>query len=835
MTVDDRDSRPSYGRWQARIRDTDGTVRGSGVLISERHVLTCAHVLGDDEAHPRQRFSVDFPRSAETTAAVAGVIDDGWFPESESRRDIAILEISDKAPADVRPARIGPWEGTRGRPAIVFGHPEGLVQGLWTETRIVDSVGERIQLTSSLNGRAERIEPGYSGGGVIEAASGRVIGIVVTAYLSDERIVAFMIPMETVASYWRTAAAIMGGPAADDLLGEAALDELTAVLGGVRELAGEENRAWIAQRLPEAARLRLGGAAVPSGSARSGPGQSGPVPLGSVSLGSVQAGPVQAGAAPSLAGLVRACRGRAEMRVLADLVRYRDTDGLITGTLEDRLGSHGVGRFPTETAVPHELGTGERRDLHRVLLQQPAFGSRPARAALFDEIDKMLGSPSRLTVSASAHDDAWALVDVLRPVPGSLRAMLAFFRHGDEFDRLEMLVDLLSPYRLLTDAERDDLVGLLGEVPPEPIAAARRHAGAPADAGAPGLASLVRGVEEQSQLGSLPRIFMFVEHVAAGHPPSGPGLQIWSDRCAARQHLQFRDLAELRIRSAATVAVADPPTGAPALVIQLTPDALRPAELFQLSAALQREDRPQHLLANSDDAEPLEVIRARVDALFGEVYRELGYEPATLTVEVVLPRVLLHEAVDRWDLTDLLPVPLGSRFVVVLRSYERLRQDRLWPSWRHKWRLAQTQQVPSSAVMHYLAPDDPATPAEIAAKLRPDHKLVLASGRPPARQSELRPHDAYAAALQSGVAYVVWTREEALAEQFRALIERALAEAPVRDLPRRIARLRTELNESGADPSVSPAGHVSLLACDFDRKIQFTQGELKSPRRREQS
>jgi hypothetical protein len=797
VTVEDRAFRPSYGRWQARILDAGGDVRGSGVLISDRHVLTCAHVLSDDEAHPAHSFTVDFPRSGDTVAAPARVIPGGWFPEAASRRDIAILEIGRPPPADVEPARLGRWEGTRGNPAIVFGHPEGLDEGLWTETRIVDSVGERIQLTSSSNGLPERIEPGYSGGGVIEAASGRVVGIVVTSFLSADRIVAFMIPMEAVAGYWQSVASMMDGPHADDLLTDAALGELALVFGSVRELAAEKNRIWIAERLPEEARIRL------------------------------------TGPSPSVRGLVQACRRRAEMRALADLVRYRDTEALVTGTLEDRLRSHRVLEVMPGAEQPQHLGTGARHDLHRILLHQPAFGSRTTRSALMEELGHQLGMEARLAATGSASDDAWALIDAVQSITGALRRMLAYFPRGPEFDQLETLVDLLSPYRLLTDQERDELVRLLEGIPPEPLGEARRHADTPAaDAGPSDVMSLVRAIEEQSQVGALPRIFTFTECVAVRFPERASELQIWGDRCAARQHLRFRDLADLRARTA--TVVSGPADVAPALVIQMAPDALRPTELFQLSAALQRSGQPQYVLTNSNDAEPLEVIRTRVDTLFGEVYRELGYEPETLTVEVVLPRALLTEAVDQWDLTDLLPVPIGSRFVVVLRSYERLRQDRLWPSWRHKWRLAQDQKAPRADVIYYLAPDDRSGPVDIAARLRPDHKLALVCGRPLARQPDLKPHDAYVAALAAGVAYVAWIREVALADDFRVAVEEALAEVPVRDLPRRIADWRSVHKDYGGQPAAAIAAHVSVLACDYDRKVQFSKGVLKSPSRREQ-
>ncbi|MFD1372059.1 trypsin-like peptidase domain-containing protein [Actinoplanes sichuanensis] len=783
----------SLPRWQARIVNADGVVCGSGVLISDRHVLTCAHVLSDGMEHPVDDFIVDFPRSNEGTASPARVMQGGWFPEAANQRDIAILEMDSQPPKDVLPAELAPWERARGNEALVFGHPDGLDLGVWTETRIVESVGERIQLSASANGAPERIERGFSGGGVIDAISRRVVGIVVTSRLSGDRIVAFMIPMETVGIYWRTAAALLTETEPGTTLSDAVLGELTQVFERVGELASVDTRVWIAERLPSTARLHL------------------------------------SADVPTVQQLVRFCRRPADMRILADLVRYRDTQALLTGTLEDRLRAHRVPPSMPGAEQPTPLGTGARNDLHRVLLSQPAFRKRTSRTALFDEIETWLGRGLSVVSSANAENDAWTLIERLQPIAGGLRRLLTHLPHGPEFDQLETLVDLLSPYSLLTDLEREDLVHLLRGVPSAPLADARRHAGVPStSAGHADLPALVRAVEEQSDSGPLPRIFTFVEHLAAHLPDLCRELRIWSDRCAARQHLKSVDLANLRAACIAIAETREPE--APALVIQIAPDALRPTELFQLSAVLQRTRRPQHVLVNSDDADPLDVIKRRVDALFGEVYRELGYEPENLIVEVIVPRVLLTEAIDHWDLTDLLPVPIGSRFTVVLRSYERLRQDRLWPSWRAKWRLAQEQQVPRPDRVHYLEPTDRSTPSEIAARLRPDDKLALVCGRPPVGQADLRPHDAYVAALASGVAYMVWTRQEALAEEFRAAVEQALAEVPVRDLPRRIADWRSDVGDSTVNSAL--ARHVSVLACDYDRKVQFSNGVLRSPSRR---
>jgi hypothetical protein len=86
--------------------------------------------------------------------------------------------------------------------------------------------------------------------------------------------------------------------------------------------------------------------------------------------------------------------------------------------------------------------------------------------------------------------------------------------------------------------------------------------------------------------------------------------------------------------------------------------------------------------------------------------------------------------------------------------------------------------------------------------------------------------------MQAGVAYVVWVRDVSLADDFRTAMHGVLAEIPVRDLPARIAQWRAP-GTAGVDPgTVGLAKHISLLACDHDRREPIAGRILGSPPRR---
>ena len=810
VPVADDFAHPSADHWQARIVDADGMVRGSGVLISDRHVLTCAHVLAPGPEPPTARFTIDFPRSPSRTSVTARVPADGWFPElTTGEQDVAILELNKAIAADIVPARLGLARQSMGRQVKVYGHPDGLPEGVWTRAEITDTTGpygERVQVSVRNVDFGDRIEQGFSGGGVIDESSTLVVGIIVTTFTSKNRAAAWMIPTEVVALYWRRVLGMIDDP--DDPeppLGPGVLDDLTELLSRFTCVSGQAGRQQIADRLPAAPRARL---------ARS-PG--------------------------SVRDLVQACRQPSELRVLADLIRYFEGESAWENRLEEVLQSFGIVGAETSAEEPEQLTDASRRDLRDALVRQPYFREAETRHLYLDAFRRRMWTTRNIEVlvqkSLNAASDAAALIEVCRPIPGALRALVDDFPYGDvnraEFGPLLLLIESLCTQRLLTDSERGALLRLVHDVPPEILQqvhgrAVPRLAGGDAVPTEPAL--LLRQIEGRSQPpGALPRILQFTEYLATRVTDLTEPLRIWSDRTAARLHLQHVAVERLREQLADVPAESNPPV----LVVQLAPDALRPTDRFLLSAVLEQDGHARRVLALSDEPQSVDAIRARVDSLFDEVYAALDFQPERLTVEVFLPRALLTEAVDRWDVTDVFPVPLGEKFGVVLRSYDRLRQTRLWPQWGHKWRLAQEQGGPDRNAMHYVGPEDRSTPEQIFEELRPDGKLALVLGRPPAAQPDLRPYDAFVAALQAGVAYVVWVRDVTLAEDFLLAMEQLLAEEPVRNVPGQVAEWRSP-HRSRADAGAGLGGHVSVVACDFDRRSQFAARELRSPPRRRQ-
>ncbi|MEV0639881.1 serine protease [Streptomyces sp. NPDC050619] len=193
--------------WRVRLRSGDaaGAVRGAGVLIDARTVLTCAHVVRDPDAVMWVEF-VENPRVEPVAARVA---DDGWLwdlPDGD-RADVAVLRLDSPRP-QARPASLS-TELTAGLAVTATGYAERFDDGMTLTGTVRGLSGHRVQLDA--RHRREVVRGGFSGAGVwaVSADGGGpvVVGIVVSwrgdldQPLPQDNVLAFsyLIPVARVA------------------------------------------------------------------------------------------------------------------------------------------------------------------------------------------------------------------------------------------------------------------------------------------------------------------------------------------------------------------------------------------------------------------------------------------------------------------------------------------------------------------------------------------------------------------------------------------------------------------------------------------------------------
>ena len=175
-----------------QILGVDGRPVGVGTLVTDQHIVTCAHVvnvaLGLDiraQGQPIEVVAIDFPllssKDADSQPYQATVV--RWLPpprDGATGDDIAGLQLLTKQlPAGTSAAQFAVDAPQPGRSVRVFGYPAmpSRPGGAWVSTTVRGRVGgNRLQLDSGPDS-ALRIQSGFSGSPVFDDAIGRVVGI----------------------------------------------------------------------------------------------------------------------------------------------------------------------------------------------------------------------------------------------------------------------------------------------------------------------------------------------------------------------------------------------------------------------------------------------------------------------------------------------------------------------------------------------------------------------------------------------------------------------------------------------------------------------------------
>ena len=157
---------------------------GAGVLVTERHIVTCAHVVAPtlQPERPREPVYVQFQFVGTSENIAAVVAEDGWFPERpEGGADLAVLELSASAPDGALPAPLHSAEAAWDHPYRAYGYPRGhATRGVWSRGSVVGPAGDEWLQLQAESALGYALEPGFSGAAVWDETLAAVIAVVVT-------------------------------------------------------------------------------------------------------------------------------------------------------------------------------------------------------------------------------------------------------------------------------------------------------------------------------------------------------------------------------------------------------------------------------------------------------------------------------------------------------------------------------------------------------------------------------------------------------------------------------------------------------------------------------
>ncbi len=179
---------------------------GAGFFVTDRHVVTCAHVVNDVLGYPRERQempteTIDLFRSTEETHT-AKVI--GWAPmrseKSGLRNDVAVLKLAPRK--EHQGLLLGETAGVVGRAFETFGFPFDFnTQGRSASGSIGSlAFNHRFQLVHGPGSEFNQVQGGFSGGPVLVGDA--VVGVISAAHSHNNSsgALAYMIPIEEIVS-----------------------------------------------------------------------------------------------------------------------------------------------------------------------------------------------------------------------------------------------------------------------------------------------------------------------------------------------------------------------------------------------------------------------------------------------------------------------------------------------------------------------------------------------------------------------------------------------------------------------------------------------------------
>jgi hypothetical protein len=466
--------------------------------------------------------------------------------------------------------------------------------------------------------------------------------------------------------------------------------------------------------------------------------------------------------------------------------------------------------------------------LVQVLLKAPVLGDLDGRRMVIQIMGDELGRPFMVEEYSKTSMHLFSIADACRRSPGGLRALVKALEYLEpgalSTAAVRHVVTQMTPLDSWSAEEQRELFALLtGIVVPDAIEIYRFVGGS----AAPDLADdcsyeeMVLALDTlNANAGGLPKTLVFVEHVAARvRVDLAVKLRRWVEERAANMNLLV-ELREVRRQLSRTSIPTSPQPRLPAyLIFMLQHEGLGSG--LRLSSWKQLDVTGGWFPERGGDfSGTLDDVKRQVASLIEGVESEWAKYVPDIRIEFVLPADLLNLDVDQWqwEVESSLPQPLGSHFVVAVRSLERMQKPQWHRVWYARWAVLESQVYAAGMINtecgHWSAAADPASLRELTAffERRPDIVALMPRTPPlPGGLEELM------VGLRAGMPVVVWHRKDCADDEFTTTVKAFLHTSGPELLLDRVRAVRS--NAYGQSDQQHAGAHMTVLWDDPKRMV----------------
>ncbi|MEH2306639.1 nSTAND1 domain-containing NTPase [Nostoc sp.] len=158
-----------------RILDSDGDTAGTGFIVSDQLVVTCAHVISQEETPPETVALVFLVHDHKTFTAL--VVVEYW--RDQEHEDLAVLRLQEPLPAKAIPLKLGTSVHIEGHQFKTYGFPKSKPKNGMGGKGIIDNHTKAENDCTFIQLSSPEITNGFSGAPVLDEQTNRVVGVVV--------------------------------------------------------------------------------------------------------------------------------------------------------------------------------------------------------------------------------------------------------------------------------------------------------------------------------------------------------------------------------------------------------------------------------------------------------------------------------------------------------------------------------------------------------------------------------------------------------------------------------------------------------------------------------